>query len=202
MRSKTKTRLILCFLCAGLWFFASSSFVLGARVAGEESITPVTTEPKQKARMPAVVKPPAKPAAQARPAQDEKKAVEEKPVIKDRETPEKQKPDDHYVTIDFDNVDIQVFIKFISELTGKNFVIDKAVRGKVTIISPTKISVKEAYKVFESVLEVHGFTTVPAGKIIKIVPALEARSKNIETRIREEAVGPEDKIVKIGRAHV
>jgi len=43
------------------------------------------------------------------------------------------KPADPYVTIDFDNVDIPVFIKFISELTGKNFVIDKAVRGKVTM---------------------------------------------------------------------
>jgi general secretion pathway protein D len=99
------------------------------------------------------------------------------------------------VTIDFDDVDIALFIKFISELTGKNFVVDKAVRGKVTIISPTKISVKEAYKVFESVLEVHGFAAVPAGDVTKIVPAVQARSKNIETRLREEAIDPEDKIV-------
>ena len=62
------------------------------------------------------------------------------------------------MTIDFDEVDIPVFVKFISELTGKNFVIDKGVRGKVTIISPNKISVDEAYKVFESVLDVNGFT--------------------------------------------
>ena len=62
---------------------------------------------------------------------------------------EEQATDARFVTIDFDNVDIDIFIKFISELTGKNFVIDKAVKGKVTIISPTKISVDEAYKVFE-----------------------------------------------------
>lgn len=99
------------------------------------------------------------------------------------------------MAIDFDNVDISVFIKFISELTGKNFIIDKAVRGKVTIISPTRISQEEAYKVFESVLEVHGYTTVPAGKIIKIVSAVQARSKDIETRLREEAVTPEDRMV-------
>jgi general secretion pathway protein D len=92
-------------------------------------------------------------------------------------------------------VDIPVFIKFISELTGKNFVVDKAVRGKVTIVSPTKISREEAYRVFESVLEVHGYTTVPSGDIIKIVPALHARSKSIETRIREGAITPEDKVV-------
>ena len=43
---------------------------------------------------------------------------------------------DRFVTIDFNNVDINVFIKFISELTGKNFIVDQRVRGNVTIISP------------------------------------------------------------------
>ena len=54
-----------------------------------------------------------------------------------------------FVTINFNDVDIRVFIKFISELTGKNFVIDHRVKGKITIISPKKISIQEAYKVFE-----------------------------------------------------
>jgi len=98
------------------------------------------------------------------------------------------KDEERFVTIDFDNVDIRDFIKFISELTGKNFVIDSRVRGKVTIVSPTKISVKEAYKVFESVLEVHGFTTVPAGNIIKIVPIISARSKNVETILKKKQI--------------
>jgi len=104
-------------------------------------------------------------------------------------------PSGKLVSIDFNNVDINVLIKFISELTGKNFVIDQRVKGKATIISPSKISVEEAYKVFESVLEVHGFTTITAGKVIKIVPSPDARSKNIETRIREEAGVTQDKVV-------
>ena len=100
-----------------------------------------------------------------------------------------------FISIDFNNVDINVFIKFISELTGKNFVVDNKVKGKVTVISPSKISVKEAYKVFESVLEVHGYATVKAGKVIKIIPSPEARTKNIETLLKESAASPEDKIV-------
>jgi len=108
---------------------------------------------------------------------------------------ETEAEDIRYVTIDFDDVDIALFVKFISELTGKNFVIDQRVKGKVTIISPTKITVEEAYKVFESVLEVNGFTTVPAGNITKIVPAVSARSKDIETRLRLERISPEDKVV-------
>ena len=100
-----------------------------------------------------------------------------------------------YVTIDFNNVDINVFIKFISELTGQNFVVDQRVKGQVTIISPTKISVEEAFKVFESVLEVHGFTTVKSGEVTKIIPQPDARSKNIETMLKKEAKSPDDRIV-------
>ena len=85
---------------------------------------------------------------------------------------------EQFVSIDFNNVDINVFIKFMSELTGTNFVVDQRVKGKVTIISPAKISLKEAYKVFESVLEVHGFTTVQSGELVKIIPSPDARSKS------------------------
>ena len=100
-----------------------------------------------------------------------------------------------YVTIDFNDVDINLFIKYISELTGKNFVVDRSVKGKVTIISPTRISEDDAYRVFESVLEVHGYTTVPTGSIIKIVPAVQARSKSIATIRQGESVMAEDKVV-------
>ncbi|MFC1811341.1 type II secretion system secretin GspD [Thermodesulfobacteriota bacterium] len=102
---------------------------------------------------------------------------------------------ERFVSIDFNDVDINVFIKFISELTGKNFVVDQKVKGKVTIISPAKISIVEAYQVFESVLEVHGYATVQAGKIIKIVPSPDARTKSIETKLKEEAGSPEDKVI-------
>lgn len=105
------------------------------------------------------------------------------------------KSGDRFVTIDFNNVDINVFIKFISELTGRNFIVDQRVRGNVTIISPTKISVNEAYRVFESVLEVHGYTTVPSGEVTKILPSPEARTQNIETYLESRRRAPEDKLV-------
>jgi general secretion pathway protein D len=100
-----------------------------------------------------------------------------------------------YVTIDFDNVDILAFVKFMSELTGKNFVVDESVKGKVSVFSPQKISSAEAYKVFESVLEIHGLTTVPSGDVIKIVPNQQAREKSVETRLRAEGIGPNDRVI-------
>jgi len=99
-----------------------------------------------------------------------------------------------FVTIDFDNVDIRLFIKYISELTGKNFVVDKAVQGNVTILSPTKISDEEAYRVFESVLDVNGFTTVASGAVIKIIPSATARSENVQT-LKGGSSRPEDRVV-------
>jgi len=100
-----------------------------------------------------------------------------------------------FVTIDFNDVDINLFIKYISELTQKNFIVDREVKGKVTIISPTRISEEEAYQVFESVLEVHGFAAVPSGSVIKIVPSVVARSKNIATLRDGERPSGEDRVV-------
>ena len=74
------------------------------------------------------------------------------------------------VSLDFDNVDLPVMVKFISELTGKNFVIDEQVRGKVTIFSPVKIPTSKAYDVFISVLEMKGFTVIQTGAVYQILP--------------------------------
>ncbi|MFZ3104451.1 MAG: type II secretion system secretin GspD, partial [Smithella sp.] len=100
-----------------------------------------------------------------------------------------------YVTIDFDNVDIGVLVKFVSELTGKNFIIDDKVKGKVTIISPKKIPLEDVYKVFLSVLEVNGFTVVPAGNMTKIIPSVSAREKSLETRFKKDLTEPDDRMV-------
>ena len=99
------------------------------------------------------------------------------------------------MTIDFDNVDIKVFIKFVSELTGRNFVVDEKVRGKVTVISPKKIAVEEVYKVFESVMEIYGFATVQAGEVIKVIPAAGCPGEEHGSPSQEGEVAPEDKIV-------
>lgn len=112
-----------------------------------------------------------------------------------QQTTSQQKSSERYITIDFDNVEINLLIKYISELTGKNFIVDPAVRGNVTIISPTKISENDAYLVFESVLEIHGFTTVPSGSVIKIVPSAEARSRAIDTIRAGTATEPGDRVV-------
>ena len=102
-------------------------------------------------------------------------------------------PPQSTITMNFQNVDIPVLAKFISEITGRNFIIDESVRGKVTIISPSKVTPEQAYSIFQSVLQVKGFTTVQAGKVIKIVPARNVRSSAAltESQVPTESKGDE-----------
>ncbi|MCW5893630.1 MAG: type II secretion system secretin GspD [bacterium] len=87
--------------------------------------------------------------------------------------------DEATVALNFQDVELPVLARFVSEVTGRNFIVDDRVRGKVTIISPTRITPEEAYLVFQSVLQVKGFTTVPSGGFTKIVPADTARESAV-----------------------
>lgn len=120
----------------------------------------------------------------------------------ERKTPEvqiprKPLPEDALITMDFQDADLGVVIKFMGELTGKNFLVSGQVRGKVTVISPKKITVREAYKVFESVLEMNGYAAVPGDDAIKIIPSAAARQSGLEIREGKEAetVTPEDRMI-------
>lgn len=84
---------------------------------------------------------------------------------------------DKSVTLNLNNADIQAFISAVSELTGKNFVVDPRVKGQVTVISAAPTDPESLYEVFLSVLKVNGFTAVPSGKVIKILPELIARQE-------------------------
>ena len=191
--------------------FLSPDTGRAARLAGEEDPVPtITSQPPEPPKQPvdreeAPAKTedaqPAVPAAVAPSLDSEsapRPAAQSYPPQQTGEAPPPQvatAQGKQYVTIDFDNVDIQVFIKFVSELTGRNFVIDEKVRGKVTVISPRKIAVDEVYKVFESILEIYGFATVQAGEVIKVIPSQDARGQNLELRLKKEAITPEDKLV-------
>ena len=86
------------------------------------------------------------------------------------------------VRIDFNDAEITVIIDAISKLSGKNFIYDDRVRGKVTIISPMPVSPQEAWAVFESVLKIKGFTAIPGpAGVLKVVPLRDAKESNIET---------------------
>jgi len=101
------------------------------------------------------------------------------------------------VTMDFDGVDIKVFVKFIADITGKNFILDDKVTGKVTVISPRKMTLEEAYQVFLSVLEVNGYGTVTVGGVTKIVKSSEAITKSLNTTMEAPAFRQDKMVTQI-----
>src|ERR1700722_13123993 len=79
------------------------------------------------------------------------------------------------ITPNFKDADITQIAEAVSAATGKNFIIDPRVRAQVTMLSSTPMSPDAFYQAFLSILQVHGFVALPAGKIIKIVPDANAR---------------------------
>ena len=83
------------------------------------------------------------------------------------------------IVLNFSDVDISTMVKFISDLTGKNFIMDDKVKGKISVFSPSKISVDEAFSVFTSVLDLKGFSVVKTGKFYKIMPSSAAKQSGM-----------------------
>src|ERR1700733_2522075 len=79
------------------------------------------------------------------------------------------------ITPNFKDADITQIAEAVSAATGKNFIIDPRVRAQVTMLSSTPMSPDAFYQAFLSILQVHGFVALPAGKVIKIVPDANAR---------------------------
>ena len=79
-------------------------------------------------------------------------------------------PQANALTLNLKNVDIVALIDTVSQATGKNFIIDPRVEGKVNVISATEIENDELYHLFLSVLRVHGYIAVEGDGFTKILP--------------------------------
>ncbi len=79
------------------------------------------------------------------------------------------------ITPNYKDADIQQIIEAVSEVTGRNFVIDPRVKAQVTMLSSTPMSSEAFYEAFLSILQVYGYVAVPSGDIIKILPDANAR---------------------------
>ncbi len=100
-------------------------------------------------------------------------------------------------SFDYPNAEISDVIKAISKLTGKNFIVDPGVRGKITIIAPSQITIAEAWKAFLSALAINGFTVVPAGRFLKIKSSRNAQRDAISTYTGEYFPNSDQMITRI-----
>jgi general secretion pathway protein D len=81
------------------------------------------------------------------------------------------------VLLNFQAADLQAVVRAISQMTGRNLLVDPRVRGQFTIVSARPMPVSAAYQVFVSALKAQGFTAVEgAGGVVRIIPVAEAKA--------------------------
>lgn len=102
-------------------------------------------------------------------------------------------------TVNLKDTDIQEFIKFVADVTETTMVIDPNVKGKVRVISSQPVTQSELYDLFLSILDVQGYTAVRSGKVIRIVPAKDARSSPVPIMADQRAVGSDEYVTQVIR---
>ncbi|HTV17967.1 MAG TPA: type II secretion system secretin GspD [Polyangiaceae bacterium] len=91
-------------------------------------------------------------------------------IAKAVDTPYRPKPGGHRIKFNLEDADLAELVNHISGLTGKRFIYGSKVRKvSITVVSPTPVTLAEAYEAFLSVLQANGLTVVPAGEFLKIV---------------------------------
>lgn len=78
-------------------------------------------------------------------------------------------------SFDFPDTDIMEMTKHMQRLTGINLILDKDVKGKVSIIAPTPITVGDAWKAYLTALNMAGYTLVKSGAFYKVINARDIR---------------------------
>ena len=97
----------------------------------------------------------------------------------------------------FPNADIIDLAKTMGRLTGKNFIFDKDVKGSVTIISNSPVTVGDAWRAFLTELDVNQLAIVPSGKYLRIMRQNDAKGKNVRLYSETRAPNTDALVTKI-----
>ncbi|MDN3638048.1 type II secretion system secretin GspD [Simiduia curdlanivorans] len=85
-------------------------------------------------------------------------------------------------TVNFKDADIQEVVKYVADTTGRTFIVDPSVKGRIKVISSKEMTQDELYNLFLAVLDVHGFAAIESGDVTRIVSSKEARSLPLEVK--------------------
>ncbi len=88
---------------------------------------------------------------------------------------------DIITNFDFPDADIVEIAKTLGKLTCLNFILDKDVKGRISIVSNAPITVGDAWRAFLTALDVNGFSLIPSGEYLRIARQRDAKDKQIKT---------------------
>ena len=98
---------------------------------------------------------------------------------------------------DLPDRDIRDVVLLISKWTGKNFILDSKISGKITILGPSQVTLQEAYEAFLSALDANELTTVQSGKFIRIIKSSEVRHSAVKTYVGDYSPSTDQYITRI-----
>ncbi|KIG18536.1 General secretion pathway protein D [Enhygromyxa salina] len=76
--------------------------------------------------------------------------------------------------------ELEQLVQWMMTISCQKFIWNAKIRsGKVTILSPVQVSLREAYAAFYAAIESMGLTVEPAGDYFKIVESTDAKSLNL-----------------------
>lgn len=111
-----------------------------------------------------------------------------------QQVPATRDTNDQKITLNLKDADLSALISTVADVTGRNFIVDPRVKARVTVISREPMPADELYRVFLSVLQVHGFSAVESGDVTKIVPEINAKQMAVPT-VGPRAGADSDEIV-------
>ena len=100
-------------------------------------------------------------------------------------------------SLNFKDVDIHTLIETIADATGKNFIVDPRVTGNISVVTSTPMKSSQVYDVFLSILKVHGYSAVPNGNVVKIIPNLTAKQDGDQNELRSESINGDEQLTRI-----
>lgn len=110
------------------------------------------------------------------------------------------------VNFNFDQVEIPVLVKLVGEMTGRRFVIGDEVSGRVTVVTPQRIPISEAYPLLVSILESRGLSIVEQGGVNRVIALPERAVQSSPVLQPDEstadAVGLVTRLIRVQHVNV
>lgn len=85
------------------------------------------------------------------------------------------KPGARTTQLNFKEADLQGVVRALAQFTGRNFVVDQRVRGKLTLVSDTPVDADTAYSMLLAALRMQGFAVVEVDGVSRVVPEADAK---------------------------
>ncbi|OAI01135.1 type II secretion system secretin GspD [Methylomonas methanica] len=104
-------------------------------------------------------------------------------------------------SLNLKDVDIRALIETVADVTGKNFIIDPRITGNISVVTSTPMKSAQVYDVFLSILKVHGYSAIPNGNVVKIIPNVTAKQDGEESELRGNPQNGDEQLTRVLQVH-